>query len=193
MRLSEKQLVITTAVVAVIISLVLVGLVLFVFQKKLIEVKTQIKSKEEQLAAKETQLQQMQQLEQRLIELRQSKKQVEELLPRKEEVSYERVVETFRDMAQKAGVVCTNALAVKETAVSGPQGQSVTPSGFEKISYSFKIEGGFFELIKFISLIEDHPRFIRVSSFTFTPKDVNLNPIKYTMDIKITTYVYQGS
>jgi len=192
MQLSEKKLVILTGIIAIVISLVLAGLGIFIFQKGLKVVRDQITATNSELQQIDGQITERKKLEEEVIALRQGKADIEKLLPRKEDVAYERVVKTFRDMAREAEVDFDSASVTKEVT-SGPPGQQAVPAGFERIGYSLKLQGEFFELIKFISLIENHERFFRVSSFNFIPGDTKTPPIRHTMDIQVTTYIYKGS
>ena len=74
----------------------------------------------------------------------------------------------------------------------GPQGP--LPPSVQKITYSFAVRGGWFNLLRFINMLETQKRIINVDSITITPggNDEKLTTTpRRELGIRITSYMYR--
>lgn len=198
MRLSEKKVLFVIIVLVLLLALVSAGMNIFVFRKNLEKVRQEIADKNTQIKLAQDQKQQMDQLKKEIALLEQNKKGFEEKLPPKDKIeSYEIFIDTLDNICKEADIALKNAKLVKEPPRSGSAGSQQGSTSYEKISYDLQTEGDFFKLVKFISLLEEYPRFIKVNYFTFSPQDLSqvmlTGKTKHSMTIRITTYVYNAA
>ncbi|MBI4834592.1 MAG: hypothetical protein HY811_07230 [Planctomycetes bacterium] len=191
MRLSEKQLLFVTLGVAGVVAVTLAVLGIFVFRKNLSQARTELAGIETKLKTASEQLPKKQELENDIVKLEEENKELQKQLPTKNEVAYEVFVETLTGLSDSVNVVLKTASI---TQSSGGRGSAApVTADFEQISYDLQLEGKLFDLIKFISLLEEYPRFIKVSSFSFRPikmgDALKTGEIIHELTIKITTYV----
>ncbi|MDI6732397.1 MAG: type 4a pilus biogenesis protein PilO [Planctomycetota bacterium] len=187
MKLSEKQLFILTIIIPAIIAVILSAVGYFVFYNQSSRLKKNIVDTANKIKQANDKKIEMAKLEERLTELEGKTKSLEEALPTKEEIAYEKFIDTFTKLGQEAGVQLTSA--VPDEGKSGAPQQ--IPTSFDKISYNLKIEGDFEQVISFIYLVETYQRFIKVNKFAVRPAMGADKTIRYGLDISLTTYVYK--
>jgi Tfp pilus assembly protein PilO len=191
LRLGEKQLLIVTVSVSILIALGLGALNIFVFNKNLGKVKQAISEKDSEIDQAKEKKKQMDQLRRDVEQLERDKKIFEEKLPTMSEVIYENFIDTLNIITKDAGILLKNAKLAPKDKKAGTGSTS-----FQVISYDLQTEGDFFDLIRFISILEEYPRFIKVNYFTLSIQDLSQAMItgktKHSMNIRITTYVYTG-
>ena len=198
MRLSEKKVLLIIIGLALILAIVFAGMNIFVFRINLAKVRQEIADKDIQIKQAQEQKQQMEQLKNEVDKLKKEMDSFEKTLPAKDKIaSYEIFIDTLDNICKEANIALKNARLIKEGQRSvSPNSQSSSTS-YEKISYDLLTEGEFFDLIKFISLLEEYPRFIKINSFSLAPQDMNqvmqTGKSKHSMSIRITTYVYNSS
>jgi Tfp pilus assembly protein PilO len=194
MRLSEKQLLYVTLGVAGVVAIALAVLGIFVFQKNLSQARADLKGIEDKLNTANSQLPKKKALEDEIVKLEEDNKELQKQLPTKGEVAYEVFVDTLTGLSDSVNVILKTASISESGGGRGPAASVATD--FEQISYDLKLEGKLFDLIKFISLLEEYPRFIKVSNFSFRPTKMGdalkTGEIPHELSVKITTYVNSG-
>ncbi len=123
------------------------------------------------------------------------------ILPSKAEVRSDAFLDDIDRFTQQTGLTIKSAkpVVVKNRATpKAKKGRNTL--NFVRHKYRFELEGPFLGLIKFISAIENHSRFLQVDALELRPhsssgggqkSDVELaeNPRKYLM-VEISTYTY---
>lgn len=165
-RFSEKQLLLVTVAVFLVVALPLAVWGYFLHFKSLKPLKQELEQTDKEIAEAKNKQTQMYQLQEQKKQLEEELKVAQEILPTVEEVSYENFVELLSQLKEDAVVeLFLKAKLVKESRGRGPAGREP----FDKVSYKLELQGGFYELVKFIYLLENYKRFIRVDSFSFKP------------------------
>ena len=192
MKLSEKQLLLLTIVIPAIVAIALAGVGFFKFSKDISKLSKEIDDVNNQIKEENIRLEKMVELRDKLKKLEAEQDALQSLLPSKEELSYENFLDTLTKFSREAGVKLSSATA--ETGRGGPPVPGGQTTNFDKISYALKIQGDFFQVSNYIYLLETYQRFIKVDNFTVRPLGVITagKTTKYTLDLKITSYVYTG-
>ncbi|MBI5778760.1 MAG: type 4a pilus biogenesis protein PilO [Planctomycetes bacterium] len=189
MKLTEKQLLILTIVIPAVVAIGLAGVGFFVFSKDIAKLNKDIAEVNLRIKDEKDRLTKMVELEEKLKKLRLERDALQALLPTKEEASYENFIDTLTRFSREAGVKLSSA-----TADEGRSGPPTTGStSFDKMAYSLKIQGNFFQIINFVYLLETYQRFIKVDNFSVRPVGAVTadKPTQYNLDVKITSYVYK--
>ncbi|MGB1661566.1 MAG: hypothetical protein ACPHP7_07365 [Planctomycetota bacterium] len=125
-----------------------------------------------------------------------------EILPREDEVLRDAFVDTITQLCKESGLVVIGAEPVAVEGVASPQrGRAVPASGnatrqFQRHKYRFEMLGEFSQFHRFVNLVENHTRFLRVDSFDLFPIDRSddlsaASHPKKNFTIEISTYVYK--
>lgn len=201
MRLSEKQLLLVTLGAGGVVAIILAALGFMVFRKNLNQVRQEITDADAKIQNLNKQSNQLEDLKKRVQLLIEKKAQFAKYFPKKEQNTYEGLMDILHNLSREANIFVKNVKQTKEGKTSGPPGTQPTTQGFEKVSYNIQSEGEIFDLIKFLYLLEEEKecgRFIKVDNFSFVPqqdpnKAIETGKLKHTMTVKITTYVYTGN
>lgn len=190
MKLTEKQLLILTIVIPAVVAIVLAGVGFFIFNKQIAGLNKDITEVTKKINEEKDRLKKMAELADKLTKLRLEQDALQSLLPTKEEISIENFIDTLTRFSREAGVNLNSATA--DEGKGGPPGVAAT--NFDRISYALKIQGDFFQVINYIYLLETYQRFIKVDNFSVRPvgQVTADKPTQYSMDLKITSYVYKG-
>ena len=125
----------------------------------------------------------------RIPKLREEKNKLQEelaeyetILPNDQEL--DKIFDTLSDFTRDSGV---NILEFRPEAemVNGPEQAS---SSYRKVTYSLKLAGDFFQVTKFVNLLENYKRFVRVDSFDMGKTKLDA-PLGDT-SLQISTFVY---
>ncbi len=142
-------------------------------------------------------------LTEKLAELNNIFEEYVAILPREEEVGTDKFLEDIDRFTKDTGLNIKSAKPVvlkKKKVGKKGKGSGRKKLNFLRHKYRFELEGTFFGLVKFITAIENHSRFLQVDSIELRPvnskqggqkSDVELaeNPRKYLM-VEISTYTY---
>ena len=191
MKLTEKQLLILTIIIPAVIAICLAAFGFFVFSKDIAKLNKDISDIGKQINEENDRLKKMVELGEKLTKLRLEQDALQSLLPNKEDISGENFIDTLNRFGRQAGVQIASATA-DEGRGGGPPGAQTT--NFDRISYALKIQGDFFQVINYVYLLETYQRFIKVDNFSVRPVgQVTIDkPTQYSMELKITSYVYKG-
>jgi Tfp pilus assembly protein PilO len=190
MKLTEKQLLVLTIVIPAVIAIIFAAVGFLKFSKDISKLNKEIADVKKQMNDENDRLKKMVELGEKLAKLRLEQDALQALMPPKEENSSENFIDTLTRFGREAGVKLAGA--TPDDSKGGPPGAATT--NFDKMSYSIKIQGDFFQVINYIYLLETYQRFIKVDNFSVRPvgQVTADKPIQYTMDLKITSYVYKG-
>ncbi|MFH1226663.1 MAG: GspMb/PilO family protein [Planctomycetota bacterium] len=194
MRLTERKLLILTIIIPGIMAIGLAIYGYFIQYNKLIRIQGEIESVKVQVKEAEAKVVQMIELDKRLDVLRKEKEGIKDLLPVKTDELYEDFLNSMVKIAQEAKLVVHGANVSDEVKKSGPPTGSGGPT-FEKISYSLRAEGEFYDCINFIYLLETNKRFIKVDKISLRPTNLmgvekTGTAIRHLLEVKITSYTY---
>jgi Tfp pilus assembly protein PilO len=190
MKLTEKKLLVLTIIIPAIIAVGLAGVGFFKFNKNISALKKEIIEIGKKIDGEKVRRAKMDELSSRLKKLEAEQSSLEALLPTKEEMSYEKFINTLTRFSREAGVKLTSATPVGDKG-GPPAGQ---PSFFDSISYALALEGDFFQVINYIYLLETYQRFIKVDNFSVRPIGGQVTsdaPAIYGLNLKITSYLYK--
>jgi len=107
----------------------------------------------------------------------------ERILPSQEEI--ENLVDSLADFARESGVVITEAAPVRQ---SGYRNVGGAGKRFEEADFDLDVEGDFFQFVRFVNLLENYKRFIRVDSFTVDAGKNHEEP--HSINLKFATFTY---
>lgn len=110
----------------------------------------------------------------------------ERILPSQEEI--ENLVDNLSEFARESGVVITEAAPFRQSGYRGGQGGA---KKFEEANFSLSIEGNFFQFVKFLNLLENYKRFIKVDGFTVKSGKDPGKP--HEIELTFTTFTYTST
>jgi len=181
-RFTEKQLTITTIVVAVIIA----GLFAYLIYEdlsKIDEEKANIENLTSQIRTADAEIAKKPARETDVIVNREIVERDSKILPDESEIND--FINVIGDFEKYSGVVVTQVQGLKERAGSGT-------SAILKIPLKLKIRGSMEQYLKFINLFENHERFVRISGFSIAAGrfvDENGNR-QHDIGLELETYQY---
>lgn len=125
-----------------------------------------------------------------------------EILPREDEVLRDAFVDTITQLCKESGLVITGAEPVAvEPVTNQKRGRSATAQTsssqqFQRHKYRFEMQGDFNHFHRFVNLVENHTRFLRIDSFDLFPIDRSddlsaASKPEKSFTIEISTYVYE--
>ena len=178
----QQKLILSIAVVLVVLA-ALAGALYWEWKK--------LSAAQADLAAKEQEAQQLHQriqndiprLKKELAEKQARVAEYEKTLPSAKEV--ESMDETLNAYKLQAGVQLLERRPVRETGRRQVPGQVQL---YYKYSYRLTMTADFFAWVKFVNLLENHERFIRVDEFDVKVEDEESGLLNITM--KISTFSY---
>ena len=206
--LTERRM--TILVFAVIIVTILGGAAaIYYFQfNVLAEEQKKGKNLDAQLIDAQNKRDKLQELVRRLEELRQKTAQAKAMVPTLDINEYDNFINTLDKIGRTTGV---SIPSVKYVAKSGgiatpTPGQKKLPPTVEESNFDLKVYGEFYNVLKFIDLLEKNERFIIVNSYSIAP--IKSDAAKLTdraktsgiilpdlceLKLKITAYTYKAS
>lgn len=173
-----------TAISAVAVLLALVGTTAWAYTGW-----GKCKTTEKVVEQKQTKLSELQGKIAAIPALRQEKSKLQEELTEYETIlpndrELDKIFDTLSDFTKDSKVVITEFKPERERQNTG----KTNTSSYKQVSYDLKLEGGFFEVTKFINLLENYKRFVRVDSFEIGKR--NLDEPLDEVKLKISTFVY---
>lgn len=128
-------------------------------------------------------------LEKAVIMLRENVKEWVKILPDEDKVN--EFVDRLSDFAEASGVSFT------KLQDSAQRRRGRVKEVFDRTTFNLEIQGNVFQFLKFVSLVENYERFIRISDITVKAGDYDEETIKVDVNHKITllveTFVYHGN
>ncbi len=153
--------------------------------------RTQMQQTEAEIAAAETKIKKIPDLEKHVIILRENLKEYVKILPEKQELNtFLRSVQQF--MAQ-SGVDMERATPGRPAGRKGAE--------FEEWTYTFDFRASLWQFLKFANFFENYERFVKIKSLNLTSGVVDQRPdtdpvdgdVQHRINMMVETYVYTGS
>lgn len=114
-------------------------------------------------------------------------------IPNMTRAEYDVFAELLDELRRKAGVSVSRAawtIPAKPTPVPG-RPANVQPPTVHKVQYDLSVTGTFYQLLRYINLLEQHRRFIGVESFSVAKgSNENKGTLVPKRELKITIYSY---
>jgi Tfp pilus assembly protein PilO len=115
-------------------------------------------------------------------------------IPNLTRAEYDVFAELLDELRRKAGVTVSRAgwtVPSRPTPIPGRQA-TVQPATVHKVQYDISVTGTFYQLLRYINLLEQHRRFIGVESFTITkgPGGDGKGAVLPRRELRVTIYSY---
>ena len=175
-----RKLLISVLVVAVTLGGVVAWLVVGVKASKKLDVS--IRQKGLQLTELQEKVAAIPALRQEQQRLAGELKECETILPNDRELN--KIMDTLSEYEKEAKVELRvfSPRTERKSSQSGPQ------TSYKKVSYDLDLVGEYFNIVKFLNLLENHNRFVQVDSFNVKQKDED-SPIN-DVSLKLSTFVF---
>jgi Tfp pilus assembly protein PilO len=190
-KLSEKQLLIATIVVAVVVTGAFGALMYMDFQS-IDEEKAKIATTDSNLAKAEVEIERTRDREKDVIIYREILTTEAEILPDEEEIN--EFWRTITDFKESSGVQIDRIEGLDQARRSksknkGP-GQAITP-----IQIQLKVVASFHQLLNFLNKFENYKRLVTITDLSISAGDPSKSPgdasgIRHDVTMKLTTYIY---
>lgn len=136
-------------------------------------------------------------LEKDIEKLKVEEKEKLKHIPNMTKAEYDEFATRLDELRRKSGVHIPRATWVtgaRPAPVSGRPPRA-SPTTMHRVQYDLAVEGGFYQLLRFINLLEEERRFINVESFTIVPgtntrDKAARGPQVFKRDLKVTIYSY---
>lgn len=113
-------------------------------------------------------------------------------IPNLERAEYDVFAELLDDLRRKAGVNVPRASWTTPTRATPTPGKPGIPATVHKVQYDLTVNGSFYQLLRYINLLEQQKRFIGVESFSVQKagSDLGKTAAAPRRDLKVTIYSY---
>jgi Tfp pilus assembly protein PilO len=194
--MNEKQFTIIWVVALVIILLAGGGAIWYLQFDVLVEKRNQLKVVKGKVADAKGKKDKIPALKKSIEALGKKANELASHIPNLDRAEYDVFAELLDDLRRKAGINVPRAswtVPARPTPIPGRQAFQ-QPANIHKIQYDISVNGSFYQLLRYINLLEQQKRFIGVENLAVTKtstKDENLakgaNPRR---DLKVTIYSY---
>ncbi len=168
--------------VAVFLALVLTFTWAYTGWRKAKKLDTAVTPKRPQLTGLNEKIGSIPQLRQEKGKLQDELTEYETILPNGREL--ENLLDMLTEFTKDSGVTILEFKPERER--QDKPGES--SSSYKQVSYDLKVDGDFYQVTKFINLLENYKRFVRIDSFEMGKRDLD-EPIGETA-LRISTFVY---
>jgi Tfp pilus assembly protein PilO len=117
-------------------------------------------------------------------------------IPALDRAEYDRFANLLDDMRRRSGVTVSRGAWVNPTKPSPVAGSSrparVIPGTVHKVQYDLAVSGGFYQLLRYLNLVEQHTRFINVQDLTISKSSSSDSSPAAALrrEMKLTLYSY---
>ncbi|MBI4243322.1 MAG: type 4a pilus biogenesis protein PilO [Planctomycetes bacterium] len=136
----------------------------FLWYQKLSPLLEENKNKEAKLNEMNNKIQQIPILMAKLSQLRAKEKALKNLIPAADYKSKEKLIDAIKKMSSLFGLRIRD---IKEEGTRSSSGTTI-PAGVETIIIEFELVGSYFDVIKFVDLLEHSSRFFNIDHFEFS-------------------------
>jgi Tfp pilus assembly protein PilO len=126
------------------------------------DMEDQLKGLENQIKQAKLKRSELPDLEKRLLSSRRRYEVLQNALPILDENEYDSLISTVEEMKKASGVTILGTKFSIPKAVPRAKVKPLPP-GVQKAQFTFKVQGDFFQLLHFLSLIDNHQRFLEVA------------------------------
>jgi Tfp pilus assembly protein PilO len=190
-RLSEKQVTAVTIAVFAALTIGLGAAAYYVNVKMAAGKNDELKKRAEEENTLTQKTTKQRDLENQLREIEGRYEEFKKILPGERDVDMF-LNECIETNAQASGISVARLVPVIEKKAGLPGGKQAAAEPFAKVSYEIRANGEFHKLVKFMSLLENSTRFIKVDFFTIMPKTgsgTNEVVDNNEMSVRVTTFV----
>ena len=194
--MNEKQFTIIWVVALVIILLAGCGAIWYLQFDVLEEKRAALKAVKAKVADAKAKQAKIKQLKESIAALTKQANDLATHIPNLDRAEYDVFAELLDDLRRKAGVNVPRAawtVPQKPTPIPGRQ-TFVQPATVHKVQYDISVNGSFYQLLRYVNLLEQQKRFIGVENFAITKSGSDSGPgAKATTprrDLKIVIYSY---
>jgi Tfp pilus assembly protein PilO len=194
--MNEKQFTIIWVVALVIILLAGGGAIWYLQFDVLVEKRKQLAAVKSQVNDAKTKQAKIPQLKASIAALTKKANELAAHIPNLDRAEYDVFAELLDELRRKAGVTVPRAnwtIPARPTPIPGRQ-TFVQPPTVHKVQYDITVNGSFYQLLRYVNLLEQQKRFIGVENFTVTKtggSDLGLaKAAAPRRDMKITIYSY---
>jgi hypothetical protein len=194
--MNEKQFTIIWVVALVIILLAGSGAIWYLQFDVLVEKRGILDSVKKQVEVARSKERKIKDLEKSIDALNKKASELATHIPNLDRAEYDVFAELLDDLRRKAGVTVPRAswsVPAKPAPIPGRTTPPM-PNTVHKVQYDLSVSGSFYQLLRYINLIEQQKRFIGVDNFTVTKSGTDSAPggkaLAPKRDLKVTIYSY---
>ena len=193
--MNEKQFTIIWVVALVIIILAGSGAIWYLQFDVLVEKRKELDAVKQEVAAARAKVAKIPALQKSIAELKKRADELATHIPNLDRAEYDVFAELLDDLRRRANVNVPRATWTVPTRPAPVPGKPAVaqPPTVHKVQYDMSVTGSFYQLIRYINLMEQQRRFIGVETFTITKGSTDPAKVKATApkrDLKITIYSY---
>jgi hypothetical protein len=194
--MNEKQFTIIWVVALVIILLAGGGAIWYLQFDVLEEKRAQLKAEKAKVADAKSKKDKIPTLKKSIEALGKKANELAGYIPNLDRAEYDIFAELLDELRKKAGVSVPRAswtVPNRPTPIPG-RPAFVQPATVHKVQYDITVNGSFYQLLRYINLLEQQKRFIGVENFSVTKGGANETNLSKASaprrDLKITIYSY---
>ena len=193
--MNEKQFTIIWVVALVIIILAGSGAIWYLQFDVLVEKKKELDAVKSQVNEAKAKVAKIPGLQKSIAELNKRATELATHIPNLDRAEYDVFAELLDDLRRRANVVVPRASWVMPQKPAPIPGRPVVnqPPTIHKVQYDISVTGSFYQLIRYINLLEQQRRHIGVETFAISRGAGDVSKIKAAApkrDLKITIYSY---
>ncbi len=199
--MSEKQVTVITVVCLILIVLAGAGCVWYFHFTVLPEKQQQLDQVLEQVRAAQAKVSQIEPLKKKIAELEAEEADLIKRIPNLTRLEYDVFADLLDDLRRRSGVTIPTARwVVPQRPAPLPHRPARTiPATVHKVQYEIAVLGGFYQLLRYLNLLELQNRFINVESFTIGrgqeqqagPRGERAGPVRRDMKVTLYSYTYK--
>lgn len=193
--MNEKQFTIIWVVALVIILLAGGGAIWYLQFDVLVEKKAELDGVKAQVATATTKKNKIPELKESIKQLEKKEAELIQHIPNLDRAEYDVFAELLDDFRRKAGVTVPRVNWNTPSRAAPSPGKQPVPATVHKVQYDLSVSGSFYQVLRYINIVEQHKRFIGVENFNIAK--AGADPVAGTRatfapkrDLKITIYSY---
>jgi Tfp pilus assembly protein PilO len=193
--MNEKQFTIIWVVALVIILLAGGGAIWYLQFNILVEKKQELDGVKEQVRAATAKKNKIPELLTSIKELEKKEAELIQHIPNLDRSEYDVFAELLDEFRRKAGVTVPRVTWTVPSRAAPVPGKLAQPATVHKVQYDLSVTGSFYQVLRYINIVEQHKRFIGIESFNIAKAGGDPVPgTKATSapkrDLKIIIYSY---
>ena len=108
---------------------------------------------------------------------------------------YDKFADELDDLRKRSGVSVWNAKWIKASKPRATRGLAAKtwPATMHKVQYNMDVTGSFFQLLRYVRMLEKETRFVSVSKFSISPgsSSDDSNALERKMDLILYSFTYR--
>lgn len=193
--MNEKQFTIIWVVALIIIILAGSGAIWYLQFEVLVEKRKELEAVKAEVSAARAKVAKIPGLQRSIADLKKRADELATHIPNLDRAEYDVFAELLDDVRRRANVGVSRAAWTTPSRPAPIPGRPsvVQPPTVHKVQYDMSVTGSFYQLIRYINLMEQQRRFIGVENFTISRGGGDQTKVKAAApkrDMKITIYSY---